>query len=309
MLRFTNRTWVFSIVIIIFLCSTLCLALVGRCEQGMWPANWPKEFEPYRKQAKTIMLAAANQEDVHEIRFENREEFEKVWPTILKLKSKGAPLRLRSIEKPFKSGSLFNNEQPVVRIYGPAYTGGVSRPGGKILRPVPPWPESIKSPTEELPEYVTISENGKSWVAAQEKPPIETVKGFIYRARIEIELVVDGNIIDLNRIHLPADTAIIDKRKPADRQQGLENHTEWISECIKRIQSVKPGATRGELLEVFTTEGGISTRSWRTYVYRECPYIKVDVEFKAVDDDKWDEKPGDVITKISKPYLEWSIMN
>lgn len=211
MFKFTKTIWIFS-AITIFICSTLCLALVGGYEQGMWPANWLKELEPYRKQAKTIMLAAANQEDVHEIRFENREEFEKVWPTILKLKNKGAPLRLRSIER-FRQGGLFNNEQPVVRIYGPAYTGGVSRPGGKVLRPVPPWPETIKSPTGELPEYVTISEDGESWVAVEEKPPIEALKGFIYRARIELELVVDGKIIDLNRIHLPANTPIIDKRK------------------------------------------------------------------------------------------------
>lgn len=120
--------------------------------------------------------------------------------------------------------------------------------------------------------------------------------------------MVDGNIIDLNQIYLPADTPIIDKHKPADRQQGLDNHTEWISECIKYIGRIKPGATRGELLELFTTEGGLSTRLWRTYVYRQCPYIKVDVEFKAVDNDK-KEKPEDVITKISKPYLQWSIMN
>ncbi len=96
--------------------------------------------------------------------------------------------------------------------------------------------------------------------------------------------------------------------KPKE-QQLRENHTDWISECMKCIQFIKPGATRGELLEVFTTEGGISTRLWRRYVYRQCPYIKVDVEFKAVDDDKWTEKPGDIITKISKPFLEWSIID
>ncbi len=91
-------------------------------------------------------------------------------------------------------------------------------------------------------------------------------------------------------------------------QHGLRNHTNWISECIKRIQSIKPGATRDKLLKVCTTEGGISTRSWRRYVYRECPYIKVDVKFKPIDNDK-QEKPGDVITEVSKPFLEWSIMD
>ena len=36
--------------------------------------------------------------------------------------------------------------------------------------------------------------------------------GFMYRARTEIELVVDGRIIDLNRIPLPPETPIIDRR-------------------------------------------------------------------------------------------------
>jgi hypothetical protein len=53
----------------------------------------------------------------------------------------------------------------------------------------------------------------------------------------------------------------------------------------------------------------MSTRLWRKYVYKECQYIKVDVKFKAIDNDKAEEKPGDVITEISKPYLEWSIVN
>ena len=85
---------------IILLGSALCLALVIGNEEGMWPANWPKELESYRKQARTLEIAAGNQETVYEICFEKREDFEKIWPVILKLKSKGAPLKLRSIEKP-----------------------------------------------------------------------------------------------------------------------------------------------------------------------------------------------------------------
>jgi hypothetical protein len=36
--------------------------------------------------------------------------------------------------------------------------------------------------------------------------------GLMYRARVDIVLIVDGKIVDLNRIPLPADTPIIDKR-------------------------------------------------------------------------------------------------
>ena len=42
------------------------------------------------------------------------------------------------------------------------------------------------------------------------------------------------------------------------------------------------GMTRADLLKVFTTEGGLSTGLNRTYVYRECQYIKVDVDFEPV---------------------------
>jgi len=36
-----------------------------------------------------------------------------------------------------------------------------------------------------------------------------------------IELIVDGNIVDLNRIHLPADTPIIDERFKDAQNKGI----------------------------------------------------------------------------------------
>ena len=69
-----------------------------------------------------------------------------------------------------------------------------------------PWPASIKSPSGELPEYVVASK--ETWVPFSDK----SQKGFINRARVDIVLVVDGNIVDLNRIPLPLSTPIIDKR-------------------------------------------------------------------------------------------------
>jgi hypothetical protein len=37
-------------------------------------------------------------------------------------------------------------------------------------------------------------------------------RGIMYRARTDIVLIIDGNIVDLNRIPMPADTPIIDRR-------------------------------------------------------------------------------------------------
>ena len=189
--------------------SSFCFGAAIVSETGMWPDSWPRELEPYRNQAKTIMICAGNNENVYEIRFENREEFEKLWPIILKLKDKKAPLRLRSIEKHIKKGKLFNSNKPVVRVYSHVYPAWPNRrSGSRKLRPAPPWPDSIKSPTGELPEYVAMSEDGSGWIPVEEKRPL----GFMYRARTEIGLVVDGKIIDLNRILLPPDTPIIDRR-------------------------------------------------------------------------------------------------
>ncbi|MDP2898370.1 MAG: hypothetical protein Q8Q12_17670 [bacterium] len=87
--------------------------------------------------------------------------------------------------------------------------------------------------------------------------------------------------------------------------------TEFVALWLKEIQTIKVGMTRKQLLEAFTTEGGLSSRTWRTYVYRRCPYIKVDVEFKSVGNerDQLGQRPEDVIAKISRPYLQWPIMD
>lgn len=80
------------------------------------------------------------------------------------------------------------------------------------------------------------------------------------------------------------------------------NHVEWVGQSIKAMQSIKVGMTRADLAKVFTTEGGMSTRINRTYVYRDCPYFKVDVEFEP-DPASPDESSKDKIVAISKPYL------
>ena len=92
-------------------------------------------------------------------------------------------------------------------------------------------------------------------------------------------------------------------------------HTEWVAKSLREMETVRVGMTRAELLRVFATEGGLSTGLSRTYVYSECPYIKVDVEFEPVGRPSKDtegrvtliESDEDLIRQISKPYLDWSI--
>jgi putative aminopeptidase FrvX len=78
---------------------------------------------------------------------------------------------------------------------------------------------------------------------------------------------------------------------------------------MEAIDAIKPGMTRADLLTVFTVESGISTRARRTYVYRLCPYIKVEVDFTPVTnpDDRLTEMSDDKILKLSRPYLQYSV--
>lgn len=85
------------------------------------------------------------------------------------------------------------------------------------------------------------------------------------------------------------------------------SHDQWVAGVLKQIETIKVGMTRQDLLKVFTTEGGQSTRHQQTFVHKECGYIKVDVVFTPVG--QGDQKqialglPEDQIAAISRPYL------
>jgi hypothetical protein len=78
-------------------------------------------------------------------------------------------------------------------------------------------------------------------------------------------------------------------------------HDAWVAASLKEMSSIKEGMTLTDLLKVFRLEnpngrthiGGITT----TFVSRACPYFKVDVVFS-------DMSPFEVITRISRPYVE-----
>ncbi len=98
--------------------------------------------------------------------------------------------------------------------------------------------------------------------------------------------------------------------RPAPQRSEIDlERTKWVESVMRSIFTIKPGATRKDLLTVFTEEGGLSTRTERTYVYKRCPYIKVDVVFAPVGDleEGFTEMPADKITTISRPYLDYGV--
>jgi len=222
------------------LCLLACLvvmpgwARVSTADVGRWPADWPEELEPFRERAQTIGVATGLQMNIYQIPFESQEEFRGVWPAILGLKSKGGTLTLQYVGSEAPGWPNCSNEGPCVRIYAPSEGVTRSRPpegtpepelpadptrqdlqklveAGTALNAAPPWPESAYLPNGELAEYVASEwvEGRLTWVPAEIGGEF---RGFLHRARVDIELVVDGDVIDLNFTHLPDHTRIIDKR-------------------------------------------------------------------------------------------------
>jgi hypothetical protein len=101
--------------------------------------------------------------------------------------------------------------------------------------------------------------------------------------------------------------------RTASQEASARERNEWVGRVLQQMESVKPGMTRKNLQEVFTTEGGLSTGLQRTYGSRDCPFFKVDVEFEAVGRPSKDadgrvtviQDDRDIIIKISRPYLAW----
>ena len=96
----------------------------------------------------------------------------------------------------------------------------------------------------------------------------------------------------------------------AKRMQEKPDHTKWVAESLTDMETIKVGMTRADLLKVFMEEGGVSTRSSRTYAYRDCPYFKVTVQFAPIGAvEKFGESQKDKIIKISQPFLQRMVLD
>lgn len=123
-------------------------------------------------------------------------------------------------------------------------------------------------------------------------------------------------LISVSTIFIGAST-LTWSAQTASQQQATQDHTAWVAYALNRMETIKPGMTRADLLKIFTTEGGLSTGLHRTFVSRDCPYFKVDVDFRAVGRPSRDgqgrvtlvEDNRDVIVSISRPYLQFSILD
>jgi hypothetical protein len=110
-------------------------------------------------------------------------------------------------------------------------------------------------------------------------------------------------------------SASVRPARSASQERTAQEHIAWVSHTLQKMETIKAGMMRLDLLKVFRTEGGLSTGLRQTFVSQDCPYFKVDVEFKAAarpDSDSAGfvtllQDNRDIIVKVSKPYLQFTI--
>ena len=99
--------------------------------------------------------------------------------------------------------------------------------------------------------------------------------------------------------------------------ESCPEHVEWVAKVMEKMETIKLGDTRKNLLRVFTTEGGISTDLERTYVSQDCPLFKVDVKFHAIGQPERGsggevtmvESDDDIVIALSRPYLAAPVLD
>jgi len=96
---------------------------------------------------------------------------------------------------------------------------------------------------------------------------------------------------------------------PAQTPHHDDVSCQWIVEMLRHLDTLHAASTRGELEKYFEGDGGISLRTHRTYHYRKCAYLKVDVDFAPAPPDAKSQtgQAGDRIEGISRPYVALAV--
>ena len=90
------------------------------------------------------------------------------------------------------------------------------------------------------------------------------------------------------------------------RDQGQDPSCVVIQQALHDCQRIKVGITRGEVEKYFAQEGGMQFPTNTRYVYPKCQYLHVDVEFTAKGPAEHLFSNEDIVTKVSKLYVDYS---
>lgn len=102
--------------------------------------------------------------------------------------------------------------------------------------------------------------------------------------------------------------ALLHAQAPPPKAHPDKDRTQWVESCLKNLESIKAGMTRGQVEAKLTMDGGLQSVSPVRFAHPACGYFKVDVEFEfkrnAADQGRAIADKADKVAKVSKPYIE-----
>ena len=94
------------------------------------------------------------------------------------------------------------------------------------------------------------------------------------------------------------------------RQTDLEKS---VRQCLEDFNAIRPGMTRQQVEEKFLMDGGLRGAGLVRFIHPDCYYFKVDVTFSfernAADQNRAIRSPTDVVVEVSRPYVDYPVMN
>ena len=100
-------------------------------------------------------------------------------------------------------------------------------------------------------------------------------------------------------INLIGDAHQIESISPAPdlaaQGEASRDRIAWVAKCREELRRIKPGMTRKEVEAALKEDVASQAPLIATFVHRDCPCFKIDVEFTSQDDK---------VIKVSKPYLD-----
>ncbi len=93
------------------------------------------------------------------------------------------------------------------------------------------------------------------------------------------------------------------------QSEPCQSPTAFLERALQSVARIQPGSTRVDVEKDFEMDGGEQIINPSRYVWKECQYIKIDVEFKAADGGQPTAQyaPTDVVVKVGTPYLAYPI--
>jgi len=78
-----------------------------------------------------------------------------------------------------------------------------------------------------------------------------------------------------------------------------------VEQALASVDNIKPGMTRADIEKNFVMDGGLDFGLTSIYTYKECPLIKIRVDFSTGTPGGGSDSPKDIVKSVSKPYLEY----